>query len=132
MNRELEKVKRALCDAVAVMYLDNQNSEWSKSQSSEARRIFIAKEAEELLETNEPDRLFAELNDVLSQCMGLIMHYIELGYDANFILGNRILHKYRHRKPHIFSDEYKTMQEELEYWNKAKEQEKQANAKSPV
>lgn len=132
MNRELEKVKRAICNAVDVMALDNQNSEWSKAQSSEARRIFIAKEAEELLETNEPDKLFAELNDVLSQTLGLILHYIDFGYDANFILGNRILHKYRHRKPHIFSDEYKTMQEELEYWNKAKEQEKSANAKSPI
>jgi uncharacterized protein YabN with tetrapyrrole methylase and pyrophosphatase domain len=131
MNREIEKVKRAICDAVDVMFLDNQNSEWSKAQSSEARRIFIAKEAQELLDTNEPDLLFAELNDVLSQALGLTMHYIDLGYDANFILGNRILHKYRHRKPHIFSDEYKTMQEELEYWQKAKDQEKNANAKSP-
>ncbi len=132
MNREIAKIKRALCDAVDVMHLDQQNSEWSKAQSSEARRIFILQEAQELLATNEPDLLFSEMNDVLAQLLALILRYVELGYDPNFMLGNRILHKYRHRKPHIFSDEYKPIQKELEYWQKAKEQEKSANAKSPL
>lgn len=109
-----------------VCKLNVERSEWLRNQSFGDRLKHITDELRELsaeinkeIDTNDGD-IENELGDVIGNIFLLATVLEEnFGISINQAMLTYIA-KIRSRKPHIFTGEPKSADEELEYWNKVK------------
>ena len=110
-------------DLLKAQRNNNKYSDWFKTQQIIEHYKELIDEVEEVVlavKNDDMDNLEEELGDVLWDAMGLIaIAEREHGLKFENIV-DRVIEKFKERKPHLFEERPVTREEERDVWNKAK------------
>jgi len=108
------------------MKLNHQVSEWAKKTTLKERVGELQKELDELKEEVDKEdfnNFREELGDVFWDLMGVMVLAEDKGLISMKGLMHEMLEKFKKRKPFVLEGRKVTLNEELDIWKKAKEEE---------
>ncbi|PLW80639.1 hypothetical protein C0585_01475 [Candidatus Woesearchaeota archaeon] len=123
-----QKTMNDFNDLLKAQRNNNKYSDWFKTQQIIEHHKELLDEVEEVvaaINNNDMDNLEEELGDALWDMIGLIaIAEREHGLKFENVV-DRVVDKFKERKPHLFEEKLVSIDEEREVWNKAKAMQKE-------